>query len=723
MSEGEDKPMRNVNVGVLGHIDSGKTSLVRALSQVTSTASLDKHPQSQERGITLDLGFTAFALDTPPEKLAPSGEPVGRLQICLVDCPGHASLMKTVIGGAQIIDAVLLVVDATKGIQTQTAECLVLAEILAPQIFVVLNKIDLFPKETRQKKIDTLISRLQKVFAKTNFGSDVPFIPVAASPSSSGGEAAGTAATATAGSSQTQEGGANSEGADKEGNEPSAPSGQPDVDGIGIGDLKRVLAERVRIPSRDRTGPLWFAFDHAFSLKGKGTIVTGTVVSGSLQVGASVESALGGAGGGGKVRTIQMFKRNVNEAIQGDRCAINVPQMDASKLERGVLVSPASAPAPARAVVAAVQKIHYFKHPVLSKQKFHVTIGHTTTMASFIFFVPHSKGGGKESRELNGEGKKGSETGDTATSEGSSAVPSHACSLALGGLVSREASRWPSSFPLGDEGEASGNEKGRGKPQQSNRNFDWLEELLSPQQSQQTATGGATSNGAGSHSDKQTGESSNPFAFAVILFERPVQVPQGSLLIASKLDADVHSPSCRLALFGKTLSGPLPMGSAGEKEKDKCAEFGKLLRVLKRKERVGVVERVENDEYSAICKGMFKKETDITLFAGLKVVHRRSGTSGVIEGPFGKSGKFRVRFDAKVGAADSSSSAGAGQAGKAGGKGKGRGKSSKDANGAAEEEGADPNIEQEGGQEKERDAVVLVYYKNVFDKSVRFIQD
>lgn len=156
-----------ISVGVLGHVDSGKTSICRALSQIVSTCGLDKHPQSKERGITLDLGFSAFSLATPvdphrcfarnnpkihnfeassrsgqdttatvettdaaacvsdAEKAASSGHGEDKrqreAQICLVDCPGHASLVRTVIGGSHIIDAAILVVDATKGVQAQTA--------------------------------------------------------------------------------------------------------------------------------------------------------------------------------------------------------------------------------------------------------------------------------------------------------------------------------------------------------------------------------------------------------------------------------------------------------------------------------------------------------------------------------------------------------------------------------------------------------------------------
>lgn len=118
----------NFNIGILGHVDSGKTSLAKALSTTASTAAFDKNPQSQERGITLDLGFSSFAID-PTESLVEKDKRFGeysKIQFTLVDCPGHASLLRTIIGGAQVIDLVLLVVDAQKGVQTQTAECLIL---------------------------------------------------------------------------------------------------------------------------------------------------------------------------------------------------------------------------------------------------------------------------------------------------------------------------------------------------------------------------------------------------------------------------------------------------------------------------------------------------------------------------------------------------------------------------------------------------------------------
>ena len=89
----------NFNLGVLGHIDSGKTTLAKALSTVASTACFDKNPQSKERGITLDLGFSSFAVDFPHHLINNSPITYDRLQFTLVDCPGHASLIKTIIAG------------------------------------------------------------------------------------------------------------------------------------------------------------------------------------------------------------------------------------------------------------------------------------------------------------------------------------------------------------------------------------------------------------------------------------------------------------------------------------------------------------------------------------------------------------------------------------------------------------------------------------------------
>ena len=170
----------NINVGILGHVDSGKTSLSKMISSISSTASFDKNPQSKERGITLDLGFSALYIQTPKllkqffhnnKKIVESEY----IQITLVDCPGHASLIRTIISGASIIDTVILVIDSVKGIQIQTVECIALSEILCEKITIALSKEDLL--KNKEEDIPKKTEKLRQIFAKTKFGNDIPIIP------------------------------------------------------------------------------------------------------------------------------------------------------------------------------------------------------------------------------------------------------------------------------------------------------------------------------------------------------------------------------------------------------------------------------------------------------------------------------------------------------------------------------------------------------------------
>jgi selenocysteine-specific elongation factor len=167
----ENNQILNINIGILGHVDSGKTSLVKALSTSLSTAALDKHPQSQQRGITLDLGFSSFTLSLTDRinslLIDRHGVDHGysTVQFTLVDCPGHASLIRTIIGGAQIIDMIILVVDANKGIQTQTAECIVIGEITTDIMIIALNKVDLLPENEREERIIKMTRKIKKTLS------------------------------------------------------------------------------------------------------------------------------------------------------------------------------------------------------------------------------------------------------------------------------------------------------------------------------------------------------------------------------------------------------------------------------------------------------------------------------------------------------------------------------------------------------------------------------
>ncbi|XP_006763278.1 PREDICTED: selenocysteine-specific elongation factor isoform X3 [Myotis davidii] len=348
----------NVNVGVLGHIDSGKTALARALSTTASTAAFDKQPQSRERGITLDLGFSCFSVPLParlrsalpashpaaPETGPEPGEP--QLQFTLVDCPGHASLIRTIIGGAQIIDLMMLVIDVTKGMQTQSAECLVIGQIACQKLIVVLNKTDLLAEGKKQAAIEKMTKKMQKTLENTKFRG-APIISVAAKP---GG--------------------------------PEAPETEAPQ---GISELIELLTSQISIPTRDPSGPFLMSVDHCFSIKGQGTVMTGTILSGSVSLGDSVEiPALKVVK---KVKSMQMFHMPVTSAMQGDRLGICVTQFDPKLLERGLVCAPESLHT-VHAAIISVEKIAYFRGPLQTKAKFHITLGHETVMGRLMFFSP-----------------------------------------------------------------------------------------------------------------------------------------------------------------------------------------------------------------------------------------------------------------------------------------------------------------------------------------------
>ncbi|XP_072277305.1 selenocysteine-specific elongation factor [Pyxicephalus adspersus] len=336
----------NFNVGVLGHIDSGKTSLAKALSTISSTAAFDKNPQSRERGITLDLGFSSFTVPIP-EHLNSTG--YSRLQFTLVDCPGHASLIRTIIGGAQIIDLMMLVIDVTKGMQTQSAECLVIGQIACNKMVVVLNKIDLLPENKRQGAIDKMTKKMQKTLESTKFHGS-PIISVAA--------------------------------------KPGGPEASESEAAQGISELMELLKSQAYLPRRDPSGPFLMAVDHCFSIKGQGTVMTGTVLSGSISLNDNVEiPALKVTK---KVKSMQMFHRPVISAMQGDRLGICVTQFDPKLLERGLVCTPESLHT-IHAAIISVNKIPYFKGALTTKAKFHITVGHETVMGKVMFFSlpPH----------------------------------------------------------------------------------------------------------------------------------------------------------------------------------------------------------------------------------------------------------------------------------------------------------------------------------------------
>ncbi|XP_006870550.1 PREDICTED: selenocysteine-specific elongation factor [Chrysochloris asiatica] len=524
----------NVNVGVLGHIDSGKTALARALSTTASTAAFDKQPQSRERGITLDLGFSCFSVPLPArlrpalpasEAACDAGPEVAepQLQVTLVDCPGHASLIRTIIGGAQIIDLMMLVIDVTKGMQTQSAECLVIGQIACQKLLVVLNKIDLLAEGKKQAAIDKMTKKMQKTLEKTKFRG-APIIPVAAKPG--GPEALET----------------------------EAPQ--------GISELIELLKSQISIPKRDPSGPFLMSVDHCFSIKGQGTVMTGTILSGSVSLSDNVEiPALKVVK---KVKSMQMFHMPVTSAMQGDRVGICVTQFDPKLLERGLVCAPESLHT-IHAALISLEKIPYFRGPLQTKAKFHITVGHETVMGRLMFFSP---------------------TPDCFNQE-----------------------------PVLDS-------------------FDFSREYLFQEQFLCKDLAPTDSGEADQQADQATEGHYPQQQWALMEFEKPITCPRLCLVIGSRLDADIHANTCRLAFHGTLLHGL--------EDKNYTESFLPKLKVYKLKHKNGLVERVI-DDYSVIGRSLFKKETNIQLFVGLKV-YLSTGELGVIDSAFGQSGKFKVHI-------------------------------------------------------------------------------
>jgi selenocysteine-specific elongation factor len=256
-----------VHVGLMGHIDHGKTALARALSEKVSTAGLDKHPQARQRGITIDLGFTMFVLD--------------KYLVTLVDAPGHADLIRSVVAGSNIIDAAILVVAADEGPKIQTGEHLVVLQSMGVEsILVVVTKTDLVGSE----KLISVEDKMRAILTDTSF-SDAEFVRVSA------------------------------------------------LKGIGIDELRTALL-RVLIPRvRDSESPVSIPIDHAFPIKGHGTVVTGTIQTGRIKVGETVEIAP--LGKKSRIRSIQTFSEEREMASAGDRVGVNVPDVDDTEITRG----------------------------------------------------------------------------------------------------------------------------------------------------------------------------------------------------------------------------------------------------------------------------------------------------------------------------------------------------------------------------------------------------
>ena len=341
----------NINVGILGHVDSGKTSLSKMISSISSTASFDKNPQSKERGITLDLGFSALYIQTPKllkqffhnnKKIVESEY----IQITLVDCPGHASLIRTIISGASIIDTVILVIDSVKGIQIQTVECIALSEILCEKITIALSKEDLL--KNKEEDIPKKTEKLRQIFAKTKFGNDIPIIP-----------------TTTL-----------------------------DEDKNNIQKTIKLLIKNViecidfnsnEDDINNKSDSLIAYIDHCFKVKNKGTVATGTIMKGNLKI--NDEIFFPELSNKYMVKEIQIFRKSVKSATKGDRVGLLIKNLDNQKVERTIITSVGSKEVNyLEGGILLLKKVKLYKDKLKSNNKYYLMIGNQGISAKCLFF-------------------------------------------------------------------------------------------------------------------------------------------------------------------------------------------------------------------------------------------------------------------------------------------------------------------------------------------------
>ena len=580
----------NVNIGILGHVDSGKTSLVKALSTSLSTAALDKHPQSQQRGITLDLGFSAFSLPVPDHLRDEIDAAVTKIQFTLVDCPGHASLIKTIIGGAQIIDMIILVIDANKGIQTQTAECIVIGEITTDNLIIVLNKVDALPPDEREDRLEKVSSRIRKVFASTKF-KDAPIIRTAAC---IGGEK--VAATVTE---------------DSGGGAPTTTTSTS----IGIDTLVDHINHTVKVPHRNKDAPFYFAIDHCFPIKGHGTVLTGTVLSGSVSTNSTIE--LPYIQQQRKVKSMQMFRKSVKMAVQGDRLGICVTNLDATSIERSIAAAPDSVPLLSSAI-CMVKKVRYFHNICKSNAKYHISVGHATMLATVTFY------GAEELRE------RMKAIGDDESGVFTGSAQSRALSSSFRGNFPRFEYDPDAHYVVQSElvGEAD--------------DIEGISEDAAAEEKSSARYG------------------HEPVQWALLQFQQPVYCPIGSLIIGSRLDIDSTSmssasaadakweelnetknasKSCRLAFHGPVIQD----FSRGKMEDVQLFTWkSKEVEVLK-------ITDLRNGTmcHELIAHNLYSEGGSVTPFVGMRL-QTASNHVGVITGSYGAGGQFKVKFSSGV---------------------------------------------------------------------------
>ncbi len=290
-----DRSKPHVNIGTIGHVDHGKTTLTAAITKVLAAkggaefmdyANIDKAPEERERGITINTAHVEYQTE--------------KRHYAHVDCPGHADYVKNMITGAAQMDGAILVIAATDGPMAQTREHILLArQVGVPRMVVFLNKCDMVDDE---ELLDLVEMEVRELLTEYGFdGDNTPIIR-------------GSALKALEGDPKYVK---------------------------AIEDLMDAVDEWIPTPERDNDKPFLMSIEDVFTITGRGTVVTGRVERGQLKLNDEVEIV--GLKDTKKtvVTGIEMFRKQLDYAEAGDNAGVLLRGIDRSEVERGqVLAKP-----------------------------------------------------------------------------------------------------------------------------------------------------------------------------------------------------------------------------------------------------------------------------------------------------------------------------------------------------------------------------------------------
>ena len=292
----------HVNIGTIGHVDHGKTTLTAAisaaLSQFTGVTKkfdeIDSAPEEKARGITINTAHVEYETE--------------KRHYAHVDCPGHADYVKNMITGAAQMDGAILVCSAADGPMPQTREHILLAkQVGVPHIVVFLNKADMVDDE---ELLELVQLEVQELLDKYDFpGDEIPFV-------------AGSALLAL----------------ETIANNPSIKKGEDKwVDTIF--ELMEKVDEYIPDPERETDKPFLMAVEDVFSITGRGTVATGRIERGKVNVGDTIEIVGLRETRNTTITGLEMFQKSLDEALAGDNVGILVRGIQKTDIERGMVLS------------------------------------------------------------------------------------------------------------------------------------------------------------------------------------------------------------------------------------------------------------------------------------------------------------------------------------------------------------------------------------------------